>query len=40
MNESEKNRYLALTVDALRKQVAELEKEVEELKAKLLKQEE
>jgi hypothetical protein len=37
MNESEKNRYLALTVDALRKQVAKLEMEVAELKVKLLK---
>jgi cell division protein FtsB len=33
MNDSETNRYLALTVDALKKQVAKLEKEVKELKA-------
>jgi len=37
MNESEKNRNPALTVDDLRKQVAKLEMEVAELKVKLLK---
>jgi hypothetical protein len=40
MNESEKNRNPALTVDDLRKQVAKLEMEVAELKVKLLKQKE